>query len=1330
MMFFAVYSFSVSGEPIKSFRLDHLSIEDGLPHSSISKILQDSNGYMWFGTQSGLCRYDGYSFKTYFNDPFDLNSLPHNLIQTMFLDRDNILWLGTYNGLSKLNIRDNSFTNYLNISGDENSLSNNIIVAIERDNQGRLWIGTLDGLNLFNEKTGQFIRYVHDPENPSSLPDNTVRSILNDNDGNLWIGTYGGLSLWNDQSQTFTNWGPKEGDIHSLPNKYVMDITTSETSDTEIFLGLWGGGVVRFDTKTKKAFRYEIPDMHVYTILIDDKNRLWAGTWGGGLTVLSIEDGSLTHFKHETAPDLSHNIIYSLFQDVSGVVWIGTNGGGINKYVDWKNQYNVYTHNPKDPLSIPAGKIMVAYEDSKSRLWFGFQGSGLSRLDRSNGIFKNYSHDKNDDSSISNSIVNAIYEDLEGNLLIGTNHGLNRYIESTDSFECSYMGINHESLAENLIYSIVEDDNDNLWLGSYTRGITVLKNQTGELTYYRNDKDDPNSLSDNLIRSIFIDSENQIWICTNNGLNLFESETETFKHFYHDINDRKSISSNDVRRMFEDSEGNLWIATNGGGVNLYNRADDSFTLISTLDGLLSNSVIGIEEDKGGNLLFLTQSGISLYNRDEKLFTIINAKNGLLSSELTSGYVHTEDGSFYIGSNNGITEIPLFKNRDDFFTPTVLIKGFSILGIPYGENRTPLWDLESIPLRHFQNTISFEFTLNDYSTEGQNQFAYKLEGVDSKWVYSGDRNYARYTQLKPGEYTFRVIGADSRNNWNYGGDSLIIEISTPFWKSHFAYVLYLLFFVLLLLAGILRIKRLEKNANKKIDEQKSLNIELEKRVVERTAEIEEARKVAEKATRTKSIFLANMSHELRTPLNAVIGFSALLNEDDLNPEKKHIISSIKNAGKNLSILINDLLDFSKIEAGEMSIKYTPVNISIVLFEIKHIFSLRIKEKNLSFLLEIDPHIPERLMLDETRFRQILINLIGNSVKFTNSGFIKVKLKNLGYKEQSHSITLELTVKDSGIGISQKEKDKIFNLFWQSEDAFKNKPNGTGLGLSITENFVKLMNGDISIESNINEGSTFKITFHDVNIPENLRDHSESIESDLLENISFKGIRALIVDDNNNNRNLLKEIMDQIKIDTDDAANGRDAIELAESFNPDIIFMDVQMPVMDGIAASMKIKSNPVTRHIPIVAVTASILGDFYDRENKKVNYFSAYISKPYSMKNITEVLKKLLSVDTFSIKSGSINIKDFYGNEKIINRDVLMKELQILEEQWRGLKPTGRMSILENFGKNLEDIGKRYNAYVLTAYAENFLTSVGLFDLPNLEIELARFPKIIEKLKHI
>jgi signal transduction histidine kinase/ligand-binding sensor domain-containing protein/CheY-like chemotaxis protein len=1315
--------FSLGAESKQTFRLDYLTLSDGLPNSSVSKIIQDSHGFMWIGTQSGLSRYDGYNFRTHMNNPFDSNSLAHNLVQTMYLDDTDRLWVGTYNGLNILDLNRDSFRHYPSSSEDSTSLSNDVVVTIEKDKNGQFWVGTLNGLNLFDEITGTFTRFFNDPEDKSSLPDNTVRSIFKDNHDNLWIGTYGGLSRWDEKSRSFINYYPEEGNKKSIPSLYIMDIKQSPYSDDIIILGSWGGGVTEFNTKTEEAVTHRLPDNRVYTMLVDSRNQLWVGTWGGGLISFSLEDGSYNHYKSGPASGLSHDIIYSLFEDASGVLWIGTNGGGINKYVDWKNQYHFYTNEENSPESLPSGRVIAAFEDSKSRLWFSVVGKGLSLFDKTTEKFKNYKYDENDPESLSNDTVNVIYEDSLGNLWVGTNEGINRYIDESDSFICYNSGNMSESLPENLINSIAEDRDNNIWLGTYTTGISVMDSKTGESRYYRNDNDDPSSISANLIRSFYMDSTGAMWIATNKGLNLYQPESDSFKRFLHKVSDRSTISNNDIRSIFEDSDGDLWIATNGGGVNLYNRKSESFSLLSVNDGLLNNCVYGIEEDKNGTLLFITQSGISLYDKTNNLFSIIDEKTGLLSSELTSGYLKASDGSYYIGSNIGITHIPILGEKNSSYVPKIRINNFSIQGVPYDNMNNPVWKLKNIVLKHYENILSFEFGLNDYSSQGKNQFAYKMEGVDTDWVYSGTRNFARYTQLKPGKYIFRVIGADSRNNWNRTGTSFSLMIQPPFWLSNFAFVLYFLMLIMIILLIILRVKRKHNEALCKIEEQKNLNLELEKRVRKRTAQIEEAREIAVNATKAKSLFLANMSHELRTPLNAIIGFSALLNETDYNSDKKHIIRSIKTAGKSLATLINDLLDLSKLEAGKMTLNYTPVEINTVLFEIRHIFDLKIKEKKLSMQIVEDKTLPDELMLDETKIRQILINLVSNAIKFTDSGLIKIVVSKL-HENTVGFIDFQISVEDSGRGLSSLEKEKLFELFWQSENhEFHNPVAGTGLGLSITKNLVNMMDGEISVSSEVGSGSIFSVIFHNVAVADfNSKDDIVQ-KPDLLENITFKGIKALVVDDIEDNRNLLIEIMKTVEIKCASSENGKEAIIQTESFNPDIIFMDLQMPLMNGFAAAEKIKNNPMTRQIPIIAVSASS-----ENENLK-EYFSDYVVKPYFLKDIMRILKSHLSYHSVPREEEILQEETDFTMASITDFPLLLESLNEALIDWKTLKPSGRMSILENFALSLNKLGKKHKAQVLSSYSDELLFHIQQFDLTNIEKKLKEYPGIIEKIRN-
>ncbi|RQW05951.1 MAG: hybrid sensor histidine kinase/response regulator [Calditrichaeota bacterium] len=1370
--FFICLLFSLPGESIHTFRLDHLTISDGLPNSSVSAVVQDSRGFMWFGTQSGLARYDGYGFTIYLNDPFDSNSLPHNQIQTMFMDENNVLWIGTYNGLSRFDIELGTFTNYPSLDDDASSLSNNVVVAIGKDSAGRLWVGTLNGLNRFNEEEDTFSRFFFDKDDPRSLPNNTVRAIFNDDNDNLWIGTYGGLSRWNEIKGNFENYscsedriqikineykdslGPENPvfsesddyfieqlglsvDKESIPSNYVMAISQHPSDKNVLILGTWEGktspgGVAFFNTSTHISERINTVDKRIYSLLNDGMDKLWIGTWGGGLILYDYSTGEMDHFSTANNGEISHDIIYALHKDQSGVIWIGTNGGGLDKYVDWKNLYDFFKNNPDNPYSLPAGKVNSALEDSQGTLWFAIQGRGISRFNPETGLFRNYTTEDGNPRSLSNPLVNAVYEDSKENLWIGTNNGLNLYNRETDDFERFYAGKELTSLPDNLIYSIAEDHTGNLWLGSYTRGIFVRSPDTGVYRYYENDKSDPSSLSDNLIRSLFVDSTGVVWVCTNKGLNRYDRESDSFIRYLHDRDNRESISSNDIRRVFEDSSGNLWIATNGGGVNLYDRENDSFTLISSDDGLLNNSVMAIGEDDAGRLLFITIPGISIYSPKDNSFSVLDKKTGLLSSELTSGFLKASDGSLYVGGTNGITHIPRLQKEAVTYKPMVNINSVSVLGVPYSQNGRATWTFRNLILDYGENTLGFDFTLSDYSSAGQNQFAYKLEGVDPEWVYSGVRNFARYTNLEPGTYNFKVIGADSRNNWNLEGTSLDFTIKPPFWRSSFAYITYILIFILIFILLFLRIKNRQDEALRKMEEQKALNLELENRVRKRTAQIEEARRIAEEATKAKSLFLANMSHELRTPLNAVVGFSELLNEGDYSPEKRHIITSIKTAGKSLSTLINDLLDLSKLEAGKMTIKKAPVDISRVLFELRHIFNLRIREKGLKFILHIDPAIPGELMLDETRFRQILINIVGNSIKFTEEGFVRISLEALK-KNNDNTIDLKLEVSDSGCGISEQDLNKIFDLFWQSESRDINKPAGTGLGLSICKNLVSLMNGTLEVQSEVDKGTTVSIVFRDMALPSYEKSKSSMNRGNDFKRNRFNDVRVVVADDIADNRNLLIEIMKQMDIKSIPAENGKDALSLIEKEMPDLVFLDLQMPVLDGFSVAMELKKNQSTESIPIVAVTASLQNELLNENGEKVNCFSDYITKPYSIDSIREVLVRFIGhklhrpIDSINKpEAGTVKIQD----SDIDDLENLLIKLDEFENEWLNLKPSGRMSRLENFGVRLREVGKRHNAHELIEYAETFLSSIKVFDLKSIEKELGQFPAIVRNFKKL
>ena len=780
LVFSLFFSFSpLRAVPIpEHFRFDSFTTKDGLANSSVSRIIQDREGIIWIATQAGLNKFDGYTFTHYEHDPFNANSLSHNLVQTMYLDVDGSLWLGTYGGLNHFDPVSGVFTRHINDPGDETSLSNNIVTAITRDTEGSLWVGTLGGLNRFDEEHKLFVRYLPDRDRERSLPNRVVRDFLLDLEGNLWIGTNGGLCLYSYDSDDFSVYRHDPENPGSLPSPYVMTMIQNPEDPDRFWVGTWGGGVSEFYLPSGTVKSYSLLKKEVYRILYDSRGRLWIGTWGGGLMVLNPLNGNLVHVTasgQKSGQGLLHNVVYSLMEDSSGMIWIGTNGGGINTYEDWKNQYDSIIPDADSSFSLAPGKVEALLQDSDGTLWCGVYSGGLNRRDPEDGKIRRYVHDPEDPFSLSNDIVNALLRDSRGTLWVGTNEGLNIYMPEDDSFKRILADGSSLTPPEDTIFALYEDSGGGIWLGTNIAGAVRMDPSSGLYRHYAHDPDDPESLSDNLVRTILEDTDGAVWIGTNNGLNRLDTRSGRIKRYLYNSDDPAGLSNSNIRALVRDTSGILWVATSGGGLNRYHAERDSFSYISRKDGLLSNHILNMVEGRPGELWMNTSRGVSVYDTNSESFRTIDASTGLLSDELANGLHVGPDGKIFIGSINGISIIEESPEESEMFIPPISLVRFEVLGKERSLERGEDGVFREYTLAASDSLIAFQFSALDYSAPDRNQYAYKLEGFDSDWIQAGSRNYVSYTNLRPGRYTLRVIGAGSRGNWNRQGISIPLKV---------------------------------------------------------------------------------------------------------------------------------------------------------------------------------------------------------------------------------------------------------------------------------------------------------------------------------------------------------------------------------------------------------------------------------------------------------------------------------------------------------------------------------------------------------------------------
>jgi len=795
--------------PPSPLRFEHLSLADGLSQNSVLVMLQDSQGFLWFGTQDGLNRYDGYSFTVFKNDPDNPNSLSLNSILALHEDDDGVLWIGTWGGgLNRFDPYNQLWTRFRRSDVDSTGLCGDIVTSILESKDDALWIGTNDGGLCRLDRTAlTFTHYRHQPGDPASLSSDAVSTIHEDASGALWIGTGGfgatgaGLNHLDPATGVFTHIRANPDDASSLGSDTISSIQPAK--DGRLWIGTGGfstpgAGLYLFDPTTAQAVGYRhdnndpdsLTNDNVVNLYADHSGVIWVGTWGGGLDRIETDaDGRVRFVHHRHDPlresSLSAGIAWTMLEDRSGVFWVGTINGGISKANPQVQRFGLYRHHPLDSNSLGFDVVGSFYEDRAGGVWIGTWGGGLSYFDRAAGQFTHYPADPNATNGLRNDTLSAIYEDDDGFVWIGSFDGLYRLNPLNGQFTLFRHDPNERNtLVNNSVYRIAPAGDGRLWVGTLG-GLDLFDPRTLRFTHFLHDPDDPHSLPDNQITELYASPSGELWIGTwYGGLATLDPDAwrqgeARFISYRHDPANPNSLSDNAVWAIHQDRTGALWVGTQV-GLNRFDRGSQTFTRYLEKDGLPNNTVLCIEEDARGYLWIATNNGLAHFNTVLPSFRTFDESDGLQSREFNSGVcMRSRNGEMYFGGVHGINVFRPEEIQRNPAPPPVVITSFSIFNRPVTVDLTGEMPID---LTYAENFIAFEFAALDYRAPHKNRYAYKLEGFDEGWIEAGARRYASYTNLPGGDYLFRVRGSNNDGLWNEAGAAIPLRVTPPVWET--------------------------------------------------------------------------------------------------------------------------------------------------------------------------------------------------------------------------------------------------------------------------------------------------------------------------------------------------------------------------------------------------------------------------------------------------------------------------------------------------------------------------------------------------------------------
>lgn len=1241
LLFFAALWLLVAGlvnAQDNHYQFSRLDIRDGLSNNAINYIYKDSKGFVWIGTGSGLNRYDGYTFKVYKHSS-DTSGLTDDDITGIFEGPSGKLWIATMAGFIIYDPAEDRFEHDADKQLNGMHIPDMNIQDIKKDRSGNFWfVHNNYGIYKYRPRDRKTFHLQHNGKDNRSLYSNNITGSAETRDGHFWLVYQNGMLDKVDQSTGLvTN---RVDILNKTARRSQANYRVFADGDGDLWIFELGSpsGLFFYDVKkgALKNITTKSPGGHLSSdivtgVLQDNKNTIWVATDHGGINLVNKSDFKIQSLltREGDSKSLSQNSITCLYKGNDGVVWIGTFKKGVSYYHPDIIKFPLIKHFASDVNSLPYDDVNRFAEDDLGNLWIGTNGRGLIYYSRKNGTYKSYLNNATDPNSLSNNVVVSLCIDHKKRLWIGT------YFGGMDCFDGQtfkhYKHSNSQnSISDNRIADIIEDSSHHLWIGTIGGGLDFFDPDAGTFKHYAAG----NGLNINYISKLAEDEAGNIWIGTAYGLNVFTRQSK-FISYIRTGNPQNGLVNNSISALVEDSRHLFWITTRD-GVSIFNPRTKKFRNLHKSDGLPDNNTQDVLEDDHHNMWVSTANGlcnITVAGTGDNLtlhFKNYDEGDGLQGREFNRyASLKTRRGELIFGGANGFN---LFNPSDIRPTPeqqAVVLTNFLVFNNPVEPEQDidghvilqkSILETKSLTLRHAENMFTIEFAALNFLNPDKVNYQYMLQGFDRKWIAADNNSRkATYTNLDAGDYTFRVRAVASSGGHAVSETTLNIQVMPPFYKSPFAYLLY----VLAVFGALYFIRR---RGIEKLRTQFAIE-----------EERKEARRIQE-LDMMKIKFLTNVSHEFRTPLSLIMAPVDKMINQSADKDQKNQAELIKRNARRLLNLVNQLLDFRKMEVHEL--KLCPQSGDIIQFikDASYSFADLAEKKNINFIFDTDT---ENLItsFDHDKIERIIFNLLSNAFKFTPSGgHVGVWITVSAEEATPESKCLEIKVIDNGIGIEKEKHAKIFDCFFQNEipDSFVNQ--GSGIGLSITKEFVKMHKGEITLESEPGSGSCFIVRIpvktEDLCIrsPEiAVPDSQSSISSPVKRGIDValeknKKPVILLVEDNDDFRFYLKDNLREY-FQIVEAVNGKDGWQKALALHPALIVSDISMPEMNGIDLCKKVKNDSRTTHIPVILLTA-LTGE---EDQVKGLAFGAtdYMTKPFNFEILLSKIKNLLTLqDTF------------------------------------------------------------------------------------------------------